>query len=256
MRRVGRNQRTRAKRRRGVRVRTHGIVISQVHYGPPLGEGVTGASLDELEAALVDQPADLNWAWAAERVIPVMSRMRPYPSGFPEPVRTIVEPGVAVAFAIDVGPAFVPIHADLLRGWGVELADVHARALSNLISRAASIRRKEIVHGSVGGTPTRWLQTGRSIGSLLVLVPDQLGRIFGAAPALFITPMRDLIIGLPADGEPDLPLWLWSEVASNDPNCLGPVGYRFDGTRIVPEALDDSGHLDGPPMPGKSVYVA
>jgi len=253
---MGRNQRTRAKRRREARAGARGIVISQVHYGPALGEGVASASLEELEAVLSEQPADLNWTWAADRVIPVMSRIRPYPPGFPEPLRTIVEPGVAVGFAIDVGPAFVPIHADLIRGWGVTLADIHTRALSNTIARAASIRPKEIVHGSVGGAPTRWLQTGKSIGSVLVLVPDQLGRIFGPAPALFITPMRDLIIGLPADGEPDLAFWLWSEVASDDPNCLAPVGYRFDGTRLVPEALDDGGRLDEPSVPRQSFYVA
>lgn len=214
------------------------------------------ASLEELEAALRNQPDDLNWAWASSHVIPVMPRVRPYPTGFPEPLRTMVAPGIAVGFAIDVGPAFVGVGQDLLRSWGVSLGDVHARSLSNVVARAASIAPSDIVDGSIGDAPTRWLQTGRSIGSVLVLVPDELARLFGAGPAFFITPMRDLIIGLPPDVERELAAWLWLEVAALDPNCLGPVGYRFDGRAVRLEPLEVSFaalEFDGP---SGSAYVA
>jgi hypothetical protein len=228
-----------------------------VAVGPDVGENVVTASLAEVEAALAAQPNDLAWEWAGEHVIPVMRRIRPYPPGFPEPMTTIVEPGVAVGFAIDVGPAFMSIGPDLIRSWGLQLGDVHARCLANVIERAQGIDGAAIFEGGVGATPTRWLQTGRSIGSVLVLAPDELRRIFGPGPALFITPMRDLIIGLPVDVDRELAAWLWLEVASQDPNCLSPTGYRFDGHAIAPEPLDPGIAID-PDAAGSSTtaYVA
>jgi hypothetical protein len=199
---------------------------------------VVSATLEELTQALIAQSPDLEWASVSRDVIPVMPRIRPYPDGFPEPLRVVVEPGVAVGYAIDIGPAFMGIGMDLVRSWGIPFADVQARALANTIERASRIDLATIVDGSMDGTPTRWLQTGQSIGSVLVLVPDELRRIFGPEPRFFITPMRDLIIGLPADVDRELAAWLWLEVAALDPNCLGPIGYRFDGHVVRPEAMD------------------
>ena len=86
--------------------------------------------------------------------------------------------------------------------------------------------------------PVDYLQTEQSIGSVLVLAPGELRRLFGPGPRLFITPMRDLLIGLPSEGSRDLALWLYLEIAAGDPNCLGPTAYRFDGNRVTPESLD------------------
>lgn len=207
-------------------------------HGPEVGPGIVSASLEEVTRALSEQGPDLDWATVAQNVIPVMPRIRPFPAGFPEPLRVVIDPGVAVGYAIDIGPAFMGIGPDLVRSWGIPLADVQARALANTIARASRIDPSGIVKGSMDGTPTRWLQTGQSIGSVLVVVPGELRRIFGPEPAFFITPMRDLIIGLPADVDRELAAWLWLEVAALDPNCLGPVGYRFDGHVVRPESLD------------------
>ena len=88
---------------------------------------------------MLDQPDDLNWDWASSHIIPVMPRIRPYPPGSPEPLRTMLAPGVAVQFAIDIGPAFMGVGPDLIRSWGVRLADVAATSLSNVVARAATI---------------------------------------------------------------------------------------------------------------------
>ena len=249
------------KRRRSqptpkTRRRRAGLRIDRVAYGPEVGEGVVTATLEDLERALEGQPDDVNWAWASAHVIPVMPRIRPYPDGFPEPLRIIVDPGVAIGFAIDIGPAFMSVGPDLLRTWGIPLADVHSRSLANVTERSATIDVESIVEGSIGAAPTRWLQTGRSIGSVLVLVPDELRRLFGAAPAYFITPMRDLIIGLPPDVDRELATWLWMEVATLDPNCLGPVGYRFDGRLVTPEPLDADGFATTEIHGTESAYLA
>lgn len=233
---MGRDQRRRAAQREAGRA--GGLRVLDYRPGPPLGEGIVGATLEDVEAALREQPDDMNWSWASRHLIPIMPRIRPYPPGFPEPLRMMVAPGVAIGFAIDIGPAFMGVGQDLVNTWGKSLADVHAQCLANVVTRAAAVRPSEIHNGGIGDTPTRWLQTGRSIGSVLVLVPDELSRLFGRAPAFFITPMRDLIIGLPADVDRELAAWLWLEVASLDPNCVGPIGYRFDGHGIRPESLE------------------
>jgi hypothetical protein len=84
------------------------------------------------------------------------------------------------------------------------------------------------------------LQTGRSVGSTLVLVPDQLARLFGRTPRLFLAPMRDLLLGLPDDVDPEIGSWLFEDFASQDPNCLAPIGFRFDGERVVTASLGPS----------------
>jgi hypothetical protein len=233
---------TRSRRReqhqRERRPERHGIRIGQVAFGPALGEGVVSASLEDLERALAGQPEELRWNDVADQVIPVMPRLRPYPPGFPELLRVMVDPGVAIGFAIDIGPALMNVGTDLLRSWGIPIGELHARSFANLAARAGRIEGQAIVEGSLDGSRTRWLQTGHSVGSVMVLLPDALGQVFGRDPAFFITPMRDLIIGLRPDADRDLAAWLWLEIASEDPNCLGPIGYRFDGRAVVPEPLD------------------
>jgi hypothetical protein len=251
---AGQGQRRRPKK--SARSRRSNLRITRVEHGPEVGPGVVTATLEELEAALEGHPDDLAWDWASAHVIPVMRRIRPYPSGFPEPMYTVVDPGVAVGFAIDIGPAFMSIGADLLRSWGIPLSDVHTRSLGNVIERAQAIDGTEIHEGAIDTTPTRWLQTGQSIGSVLVLTPDELRRIFGPGPAFFITPMRDLIIGLPPNVDRELAAWLWLEVASLDPNCLGPIGYRFDGQSVRPDSLDLPIHELGLDAPPSSTHVA
>jgi hypothetical protein len=214
------------------------VTVTHVAMGPALGDNVVSSTLEELEAALRNQPGELPRSWAAQHVIPVMPRVRPYPAGFPEPLRLYAPPGVMIGFAVDIGPAFLAVGADLIRSWNVSLAAVHARSLENLLVRAASIDRAAVVQGSLDGTPTKWLQTGLSIGAALPLAPDQVARIFGPGPQYFVTPMRDLIIGLPGDVDRELAAWLWAEVAAEDPNCVGPTGYRFDGTSVIPESLN------------------
>lgn len=228
-------RRTKRPPKRG---RTPGFRIEQVAFGPEPGENVASPSLGDLERALRAHDDDFAWASVSSDVIPVMPRVRPYAVGFPEPLRVMVEPGIAIGFAIDIGPAFMNVGSDLLRSWDVPLREVHTQSLMNLSGRAARIDPGAIVEGSLDDTPTRWLQSGQSISSVLILVPDTLRQIFGPEPAFFITPMRDLIIGLPLEVDRELAAWLWLEIAAEDPNCLGPMGYRFDGSSVWTEPLN------------------
>jgi hypothetical protein len=214
-----------------------GYHIGRITYGPPLGEGVVQAPLEEVLAAL-ESNAALDWSSAAEQVLPVLPRLRPYPPGSPKPLVTMLPPGVATGFGIDVGPAFMNVTPELATSWRIGVADIATRAVANVHDRAGAVRASDIHVGNLAGARTEWLQTGRSIGSTLIFAPHHLRRIFGPEPRVFITPMRDLIIGLPGDVDSELALWLHAEIASEDPNCLGPTGYSFDGSGIRPFQLD------------------
>lgn len=205
-------------------------------HGPELGPGIEQAPLEEVLAALAAHGDELDWASVSSNVLPVIPRLRPYPDATPEPVRTLVPPGIVVGFGIDIGPAFMNVSADLLASWDIGLGDLTACAIANVHRRATSIDRPSIHDGQIGPYPTEWLQTGVSVGSLLVFAPTELSRLFGG-PRFFITPMRDLIIGFPFDVDRDAAHWLYREIADLDPNCLGPIGYSFDGSRVVPEPL-------------------
>ena len=192
--------------------------------------------MEEVVAALTAHADDLEWPSIVEDVLPVIPRVRPYPTGMPDAFRTLVPPGIVVGFGIDIGPAFMNVTHDLLAGWGISEGDLTAAAIANVHRRAASVDRSAIYRGESG----EWLQTGVSIGSTLVLAPTELCRIF-EGPRFFITPMRDLIIGLPSEVDRAEALWLYREIADLDPNCLGPTGYLFDGVAIVPEPLVAAG---------------
>ena len=112
-----------------------------------------------------------------------------------------------------------------------------SRALVNLERRAVQVEPGAVVRERVDATPVVGLQTGLSIASALVLVPDQIGRIFGHDPRLFVAPMRDVLLGFPVDANPDIAVSLYEEIASQDPNCLGPVAFSYDGERVTTASL-------------------
>src|SRR5262245_9334359 len=237
----------RARANRKARARASSSRWSLVaHEGPPPGRQVVSASLSEVLAAFEAVPDELDWPSLRDRVLPILPRLRPLPPGAPEPLRTIVAPGVSVGFGVDIGPAFMSVTAELVDRWAVSIGDLTATALVNLHARAAEVSSGDIHHGSIDGVPTAWLQTGRSVGSTLVLAPAELTRLFGPEPTLLIAPMRDLVIGLPAGVDRELAAWLFAEVASEDPNCLIPMAFLVDAGRITPQPL-------GPPLAALSM---
>ncbi|NJD27302.1 MAG: hypothetical protein FIA92_03285 [Chloroflexi bacterium] len=182
-------------------------------------------------------PAFDDWPTISRQVIPVFPRVRPQPPGSPDPFRVLLPPGVLVGFGVDIGPAFMAVSREQLGHLGITEADLVGQALANLLSRAGQVEPSTVLHDSLHGLPLGGLQTGLSIGSTLVLVPDQLARLFGRTARLFMAPMRDVLLGLPADVDPELAGWLFDDFASQDPNGLAPIGFRFDGEQVVTAAL-------------------
>lgn len=225
--------RQRAQRRRLRRRRSGGRWrVERLHYSDqPLGPNLIGATPEEVMAALDELPDDFHWPEMAPAILPIFERVRPYPAGYPPRVETIVPPGLKISLALDIGPAFAHVTAEMLERWEVSLADLTAIALANVHDRAAQVQPADVYWGPVGDVQVGALQTGRSIGSTLVLAPSELARLFGRDPRLLIAPMRDVIFGLPP-GEDELAAWLFHEIAAEDPNHLRPLLFAFDGQSV------------------------
>lgn len=241
---MGKKQRTRTHKRRGsgtsqpIGGRRWSAV--QVFEGPAPGPDVVSATIDEVMAAIESVPHGLEWADLANRVIPVFQRVRPYPPGMPEPVRVIVPPGLSVGFGVDIGPAFLGVHPDMLDGWPVTTAELLERALANLARRMAAVKRDELIASSIADVPIRALQSSSGCASTYVLLPEALGRIFGTEPQLLIAPMRNLLVSMPPGTDREFAAWLFEEFSAQDPNGLAPAAFVVRDRALEVEPLGDA----------------
>ena len=110
------------------------------------------------------------------------------------------------------------VGASLLASWPIGPADLVAAGLDNLRRRVRPVRPRDLHRDAFQGVPVRILQSGVGCASALVLVPDELERIFGTDRQCLIAPMRDLLISMPADTDRELVGWLNEEFSSMDPN--------------------------------------
>jgi hypothetical protein len=212
-------ERRRAKRRRKA---------GKDHATWDLGNGVEQATPTAVLRAMGGLPPDLDWAELAADVIPILPRRRPLPSPAGEPFRVTLPPGIPTGFGIDIGPAFLVVGPSLLDSWPVEPAELVARALDNLRARMREIRPRDLLRDTIDGTSVRVLQSGLGCASALVLVPDELRRIFGSEPQLLIAPMRDLLISMPPDADRTFAGWLNDEFSAMDPNGLALDAFVLD----------------------------
>jgi hypothetical protein len=118
--------------------------------------------------------------------------------------------------------------------WGVGTDEVVGRALANVAERAAVVPPEKVFRHPIGPVMSATLQSGTGSASTFVLQPAVLPRLFGPGPHLFLAPMRDLLIALPADVDREFALWVHEEFAAQDPNCLAPLGFLVrDGTVAI-----------------------
>jgi hypothetical protein len=221
-------EKRRAKRRRGA---------GKDYRTMDLGNGLEGATPEEVLRAMGSLPPDLEWRVMAPNVVPILPRRRPMPPAVGEPYRVTLPPGIPTGFGIDIGPAFLVVGRSLMETWPIGPADLVATALENLRDRVQPIRPRDLFAEPIDGVPVRVLQTGIGCASTLVLVPDELRRIFGDQPQLLLAPMRDLLISLPPDADRGFAAWLNGEFASIDPNGLALDAFVLADGDLRYEAL-------------------
>jgi hypothetical protein len=230
----------RSSRRRERQSRRKRDWAVHVFDGPPLGPDVVNASVDEVMAAVQALPADLNWPDVADLVVPVFPRLRPYPPGMPEPLRIAVPAGMTLGFGIDAGPAFVTVDKALAGRWNVSAHELVGRALANVDRLIAETVPAEVIHSSIGDVAVDWLQSHSGSASTYVLRPRSLARFFGAGNRLVIAPMRNLLLSMPPDVDREFAVWLYQEIAVQDPNCLASIGFLIEDGELTLEPLGEA----------------
>ena len=68
--------------------------------------------------------------------------------------------------------------------------------------------------------PTLAFQSREGWASALLLLPDQLARVFGDEPRLILAPMRDVLFGLPLDANREFARWFLDDFRDLDMNAL------------------------------------
>ena len=194
-----------------------------------LGNGVVQATPEAVLRAMGGLPPDLDWDVMAPNVIPILPRRRPMPAMAGEPFRVTLPPGIPTGFGIDIGPAFLVVGSSLLETWPIGPPELVATALDNLRKRVQVVRRRDLVCQSIDGVPVRVLQTGVGCASALLLVPDELVRVFGPEPQCLIAPMRDLLVSMPLDADRSFVAWLNDEFSEMDPNGLALDAFVLEG---------------------------
>lgn len=227
------------EKRRAKRARKAGKAYRTVD----LGNGMVQATPDAVLRAMGALPPDLDWRSMAPSVVPILPRRRPMPPLAGEPVRVTLPPGIPTGFGMDIGPAFLVVGQSLLASWTIDAADLVATALENLRGRMRPVRPRDLLRQPIVEIPARILQSGVGCASGLVLVEDELRRVFGSEPQCLIAPMRDILISLPVDTDRSFVAWLNDEFSEMDPNGLALDAFVLDDGGLRYEALHTPGRL-------------
>ena len=190
-------------------------------------------------AAAQSLDLDAPWQDIASLVLPILRRIHhPYP---PEatPMHVFVPPGVWTGFGIDFGPAFTHVTASQVERWGIDHATLLGTALENL--RALTVvEPPRIERIRPDGVETIAIQ-GQGWGSALILVPEVLRPILGEQPRVLLAPVRNTLVALPDDVDPDLAFRMWEAIAEGCHDELDLNLLRWTGTTVVAEGDDAQG---------------
>lgn len=196
-----------------------------------LGGPMPADLLDRVRTAMLQFDPLAPWSDVAPMVLPVLMRARhPYP---PEaaPIHIQVPPGIPTGFGIDIGPAFSHVHRRLIEHWGVDEATLLGTALENL-HRLVTDEPPRIERFEHAGAAVMTL-SGQGWGSSLVLLPDVLGPLLGPDPRVLLTPVRNTIVALPDDVDPDVAYDIWDALAHGAHDELDVQPLRWTGSTVT-----------------------
>jgi hypothetical protein len=197
-------------------------------------ELVTVAPFHEVVAAI--EAIDLDGPWDAlrTRLRLALPRRRSLPPGVDDLPLKRYGPGIPVGLGLDVGPAMLFIGEAQLRGWGIDADTAFAQAEANLRELAGGRRAFALLREEIGGVETLAFQSRDGWAASLLLIPDELCRVLGRRTGLVLAPMRDLVMWMPVDTDPEFAAWVYEEMAEADMNALDlPLLVMVDGDLTV-----------------------
>lgn len=179
--------------------------------------------------AIRRMPKPVRWEWAKLRVVPLLAGPMIDPEG-ERLVRTVMDPGVTVIFGINLGAAFPLIDEAVAARWECSREQISEVATSNLEHWAAKLELGSVRTATMSGHQIRLIQDRPRWASSLVLVPEELRRLFGDYDQVFATPCQDTLLSF----QPDIP----SRVA-------GDIIVDFEASSTHPLVLDPFCLADG-----------
>ena len=150
-----------------------------------------------MRRAVARMPKPVPWSWAGPRVLPLLSGPRLDRPG-EEMLHSVAGIGCAIIFGLPLGPRFAFVDRDVAERWECTVAQVETAAMENLARLAAKLQPRDAPPGSLSGRIVRVL-TDRPWASSLILLPDELVRVFGHHDQVFVTPGSGTLLSLPVD---------------------------------------------------------
>jgi hypothetical protein len=200
---------------------------------------VASASAEVVRRARVERraframPKPVSWDWAVPRLVPLLAG--PYFDRTGEAlVRSVLPPGVAVTFGIDLGHGVVPfVDLSVAQRWECTADQICAVAVENLERRSASIDPTVVVTGTLSGHLIGKLERPPGWASSLLLAPEHLKRLFGDQDQLFVAAGQGTLISLPVTAPRHVARDLVWEYESRElyPLMLDPFAL-IDGTLL------------------------
>jgi hypothetical protein len=166
-------------------------------------EGRTVAEHWALASAAEEMPRPVPWEWARSRLVPLLAR-----PGFDRPeepvVRAVAGPGCAVEFGLDLGGVFAVVDRPVSQRWECTSGQLLEAAMTNLARRVAELRPEEAAVGVVRGRLARLLDAPAGLAASVLLLPDELLRLFGHEDQVLIAPGRSRLISFPLSTPPQV----------------------------------------------------
>ena len=172
--------------------------------------------MDAIDSLDLDAP----WADVRESIRLVLPRRRPLPEHTGARPQRVVGPSIPASLGMDIGPAMLFVTNDRLGDWDVTADEAFDQALTNVRSRVEARGHFALIHEDLEGTPALAFQSREGWASALVALPELLGRVLGTSDGIILAPMRDLVLRLPPDADPELATWILGEFAAADMNAL------------------------------------
>jgi hypothetical protein len=146
-------------------------------------------------------PKPVPWAWAQPRLLPLLAG--PRLDGETEPlVRSVERPGCAVVFGIDLGGVFTLADVPVAERWECTSAQIRDVAFKNLRSRTAVLGPRLVTAGTLSGRIVRVLEGHGGWAASVLLLPDQLMRLFGEHDQIFVALSHGRLLSFPIDTPP------------------------------------------------------
>ena len=191
-------------------------------------------------------PRPAAWDWARPRLLPLLAGPC-IDVDSDGPIRATVPLGCTVVFAVDLGRAFAIVDGPVANRWECTVDQISDVAFDNLRRRASRLDAGLVRGGSLSGYPIRILRYRPLWATSLVLVADELRRLFGGSDQLLLAPERSTLIGLPLSvpGRIAADILVDFEEGAAWPLMLDPFTL-VDGTIEWSGALENEADTDAP----------